>query len=247
MMVENLRRVAIHSRTYGELDGVEILLTEDLYEWLLGKENREGIPLLTLLESGRAMQGLKHLIAAIRESNAEAQLVLTLGMTRKAGDRYFIRYDEYKDRAQERFFELYKETGASAASAYLNSYFPEEFEYDPEAVREPELTRVSKQLAYVLGRVSDKAKNKVVLLEQAAKRVPELKYRDTASKQALLGLQRQSTVSLYEARLQELQHRLKGDYPETRGKNSWQRWIYANHWLFGSFYLEPIQKGESRV
>lgn len=40
----------------------------------------------------------------------------------------------------------------------------------------------------------------------------------------------------------ELKRRLAQDFPETSGPNSWQSWIYENHWLFGVNYQEPLEK-----
>lgn len=39
-----------------------------------------------------------------------------------------------------------------------------------------------------------------------------------------------------------LKERLKTDYHETSGSDSWQSWIFENHWLFGVNYQEPIEK-----
>jgi len=39
-----------------------------------------------------------------------------------------------------------------------------------------------------------------------------------------------------------LKERLKKEYPETSGPNSWQSWILDNHWLFRVNYQEPIEK-----
>ncbi len=33
-----------------------------------------------------------------------------------------------------------------------------------------------------------------------------------------------------------------GNFLETAGDDSWQKWIYKNNWLFGVNYLEPIEK-----
>jgi hypothetical protein len=44
--------------------------------------------------------------------------------------------------------------------------------------------------------------------------------------------------------LGEFQERLKKDYSETKGDNSWQNWISKNNWLFGVNYREPIEKAK---
>lgn len=57
---------------------------------------------------------------------------------------------------------------------------------------------------------------------------------------AHLQIRRKETVA-------ELKERLKSKYPETSGKDSWQAWIFANNWLFGSNYLEPIEKQKINI
>jgi len=43
--------------------------------------------------------------------------------------------------------------------------------------------------------------------------------------------------------LDELNQRLAtGNFSETSGDDSWQKWIYKHNWLFGVNYQEPIQK-----
>jgi len=42
--------------------------------------------------------------------------------------------------------------------------------------------------------------------------------------------------------ISELEQRIPLDYPETSGSNSWQKWIFENHWLFGVNYQRPIEK-----
>lgn len=51
-------------------------------------------------------------------------------------------------------------------------------------------------------------------------------------------------MHFFQNKLNELKTRLnsKKQYSETKGKNSWQAWIYQNNWLFGSYYQVPIEK-----
>lgn len=44
--------------------------------------------------------------------------------------------------------------------------------------------------------------------------------------------------------LDELRERLKNDYLETKGNDSWQNWISKNNWLFGVNYKQPIEKAK---
>lgn len=47
--------------------------------------------------------------------------------------------------------------------------------------------------------------------------------------------------------IEELKYRLTQDYPETKGDNSWQKWIYKNCWLFGANYQQPIEKQKINI
>jgi hypothetical protein len=213
-MIKDFRKITIKNRNYGEFDGVEILLTEDLYE-ALAKKPSDGTTLLKKLEMGRAIQGFKHLIASIKQSNKDGKIILNSHKTKREGNNYFINLNEYREKGTERFFSLYKETGFDTALSYLNSYFPKEFEYDPNRLKESDLKKVAKKLPDVLSRVS---------------------------KKDLTEIQKKSSLSFYQQRLEDLRVRLTKNYSETKGKNSWQNWIYENNWLFGIQYLKPIDR-----
>ncbi|NEU72741.1 DUF4263 domain-containing protein [Hassallia byssoidea VB512170] len=49
-----------------------------------------------------------------------------------------------------------------------------------------------------------------------------------------------SKLFAYQQKLDEFKNRLKSDYPETSGTDSWQEWIYKNNWLFGIQYGSSI-------
>jgi hypothetical protein len=45
--------------------------------------------------------------------------------------------------------------------------------------------------------------------------------------------------------VEEFKERLtKGEYSETTGDNSWQKWIFEQNWLFGNNYQKPIEKAK---
>lgn len=48
--------------------------------------------------------------------------------------------------------------------------------------------------------------------------------------------------------LYEFQERLSsGNFSETTGDDSWQKWIYENNWLFGVNYKKPIEKTKINI
>lgn len=54
-----------------------------------------------------------------------------------------------------------------------------------------------------------------------------------------------SKLTSYKKKIKEFKQRLQEDYAEDNGKNSWQKWIYENNWIFGIQYGTPI--GHPRV
>lgn len=50
-----------------------------------------------------------------------------------------------------------------------------------------------------------------------------------------------SKLNYYHRKIEEFKDRLKQDYPETQGSDSWQKWIFKNSWLFGIKYGKPIE------
>lgn len=47
--------------------------------------------------------------------------------------------------------------------------------------------------------------------------------------------------------IDQLRTRLASQFSETTGPDSWQRWIYANNWLFGINYVWSIEKAKVNV
>jgi hypothetical protein len=243
-MIGDLHKVAINNKVYGDLDGVVVFLTDELHRKLEESPSRQGTMLNAFIR-GRAIQGQKHIITLIKESNKSSEIVFNLQKTERVGNRYFINFDEYRRRSRARFIPFYRQTGLDAAGFYLNSYFPEEFEYSADRLKESEIRKVNKQLPQVLSVVSDTDRNKVAIMEEASKTVAELKelkIRTKALKTALTNLQRKSSLTFYQQSVAELKRRLTENHDETRGNASWQKWIHRNHWLFGVQYLTPIEK-----
>jgi hypothetical protein len=236
-MAESNHKIIINNKSYGELDGVSIFLTDDLYRKLEKQPLRNGKSVLELLEQGKESRGFKHIIKVIKEADKNNEIIFSLQQTEKVGKNYFINYGEYKRKSQERFFILYSETGLDAALVYLNSYFPKEFKYEKNRLKESEIRKIDKQLPSILRLTSGKDRNKLILIEEAANTIPQLRY-SRASHEALLKIQKQSRLSLYKQKVDELKERLTKSYSE----NAWQKWIYDNKWLFGTQYLAPIEK-----
>jgi len=72
-MQEVLHEITINSKNYGQLNGTKIFLTESLYGTLEKQKTRSGESITQLLETGRAIPGLKHL--NIKSSNPKRNFV----------------------------------------------------------------------------------------------------------------------------------------------------------------------------
>ena len=128
-MTTGLVEIIINSKNYGKLNGTKIFVTESLYHSLESQKTRNGESLSKLLETGRAVPGLKHLLFTILDSNEKAKIVFTEDPTSqdKANNTYFVNYNEFKKRSRIGFFPLYKEMGLNTARGFLSDSFRQRF------------------------------------------------------------------------------------------------------------------------
>lgn len=242
-----LHKIRIEANNYGELKGVDIYLTADLFSEIEFKRDKQGVFILAKLKNGKFMRGMKHLITDIKQKGRRYNLVLTKAATRKEGNNYFINYNEYTAKAQSRFLGMYREAGFEVAGGYLSQSFPTDFENPKTKVTKTELKKVEGEFADVLSQLSEKAKNKRLILQETTRFIENLKnekYELKRDIELLKELKEKSNIYYYQTKLQELTDRLNGNkkYNETSGKNSWQAWVYENNWIFGVTYQSPIQK-----
>lgn len=246
-MANNFTKIkVINPRALGKLNGVEVYLTKGLERELNKQKTRDG-NLLGLFKNGRALRGFKHLIETIKDKDGKAKIIFSDKETKKSASDFYINFEDYRKITQGKFYAFYRETGLDSASFFLNSRFPKDFEYDRGRVSEVQLKKVDKYFPQVLQDLSKKAKNKKVLLQHTTEAVRNLKEQKRLLKseiEQLEELQKSSNIALFQNRTKELKERLesKKQFAETRGKNSWQTWIYNNNWLFGSNYQTPIEK-----
>jgi len=202
---------------------------------------------LELFKNGRGLRGFKHLIETIKAKDGKAKIIFSDSETKRESSDFYINFEDYRKITQGKFYAFYRETGLDSASFFLNSRFPKDFEYDRGRVSESQLKKVDNNFPQVLQDLSKKAKNKKILFQHTAEVVKNLKEQKKLLKseiEQLEELQKNSNIALFQNRIKELKERLgsKKQFAETRGKNSWQSWIYKNNWLFGSNYQTPIEK-----
>lgn len=243
----SLHKISINNRQFGELDGTIICLTDELFQTLRNKKNHAGVKYIDLLGTGRAIRGFKHLLEHIKGRGENAQLVLTLGSTKKQNHRYFINYKDYINKGQSRFLSFYRTTGLDVSLSYLNKYFPKDFKSPKDEISARELERIRRNLPEVIDKTTQTKKNQKELIDKTSQKVADLRSEENALKQnvqALRNLLKESSITYYKSKLDELRTRLNSvkTYPETKGRNSWQTWVYDNNWIFGIQYQIPIEK-----
>jgi len=246
-MKNNLVKIkVVNPRALGKLNGVEVFLTKGLEQSLTKQKTRDG-NLFDLFKNGRALRGFKHLIQVIKTKNGKAKIIFSDGETKRTKNEFRINFEDYRKVTQAKFYVFYRETGLDSANLFLNSRFPKEFDYDKGRVTESQLKKVDKNFLQVLQDLSKKTKNKKILFQQTTETVKGLREQKKILKseiEQLEELQKSSNIALFQSRIKELEERLKStkQYAETRGKNSWQSWIYKNNWLLGIQYQQPIEK-----
>lgn len=234
-----------NERSLGKLGKIIVYLTEDLVEYLKGEKTKNGEDLYLLFQRGMALRGFKHLIEKIREKNASIKIIFTRKGSKYTEDEIYISYDEYKKFGSEKFFALYRSTGLEVAGSFLGNTFPSDFTYKKEALSLGEIKRAGKNLDSIVDQLPNRPKTNRVLIDKTSKILEELTSKKKLLKEeveALATIHKQSNISFFQSRVDELADRLKKVYPETKGKNSWQSWIYKNNWLFGVNYQKPIEK-----
>ncbi len=239
-----------NDRSLSKLGTVTVFLTPELKKELDGEKTKNGETLSVLFAKGMALRGFKHLIEKIREKNPTIKIVFTHEATSKAGGSIYVDYDGYKKATSQKFFAFYRETGLNAASYYLNQNFPTEYPYDSSKVSEADVKKFEKNFEQVISKVPKKRKNKKALIDQTSKVISELSAEKKLLKQEVEDLEKlrnTSNIFFFQSRLEELKKRLTKTYPETKGKNSWQEWVYKNNWLLGVNYQTPIEKQKINV
>ncbi len=242
-----LYKITIKNKRFGKLDGVTIYLNNDLFQALKKKKNRAGIKYLDLLGTGRAIRGFKHMLEHIQGKGKKAQLVLTSGPTKKQNQQYFINYQDYISKGQGRFLSLYRATGLDVSLSYLHTYFPKDFKSPREEISAGQLAQIRRNLPEVIDKTTQTRKTQKELINKTSQKIAGLRNEEESLKQnvqVLRNLLKESSISYYQSKLNELKNRLTSDkkYSETKGNNSWQKWIYDNNWIFGIQYGMAIEK-----
>ena len=246
-MNQKLYDVVVNSSSFGKLNGTTIYITQDLFEHLtVGDGSNSGLT-LSLLQNGRALRGMKHLMERLQQKRNDAKLVLTLGPTHREANRYFINFEDYRRSAQRKFYQMYRSVGLEVSLDFLVENYSGEFDKDRERITEAQVDAAQRNLPNLVESLGRKERNRPVIMDGAANVVRGLTSRSRVLRKEIEALQRlrsESNITHYKMILEELNDRLFSGktYHEVRGVNSWQNWIFRNGWLFGPMYLEPIDR-----
>jgi len=117
----------IANRTYAALKDQPVLITPELKQTLEKRKLRDGTRAFdNLVRMG--FRGGKHLLELIREQLGPAcQVVLSHEDSAVSPSRMIINYETFRQAGQQRFFEVYRQTGLLTATQFLNDAFPETF------------------------------------------------------------------------------------------------------------------------
>lgn len=242
--------VVSNKRSLSKLGDVQVYLTQTIKRQLESEKTKNGETLFSLFERGMALRGFKHLIEKIREKDKEKKIVFTHTKTEQTENEIKINYDDYRKSAGEKFFTFYREIGLDSAGYYLGLHFPDVFTYEGKRITEADHKTIDKNFSEVLQRANKKKKNKKAIIDQTSKIISDLTEQKRVLKKEVTDLEElrnKSNIFFFTNKIEELKQRLTKTYSETTGKNSWQRWVYENNWMFGVNYQPPIEKQKINI
>ncbi len=242
-MENNLIEIKINNKSFGQYKGRSFFITQSLKNKLEDKKLKDGKTSYDYLIQFGPLGG-KYLLEIIGESlNKDFKLILSDTTDQLKDTEVIINYPEFKKLLQRKFWPLRRQNGIEGTRMYLNEVSPAKFSI-PEVNLPikgaeqmiqslPKVIKTEKQGNAVLEQIA-------ILLREHGKTPKDLKKIFASG--ALKEIQAASNQSFFKQKLEEFHERLEGKYSETKGKNSWQSWIYENTWMFGLNYRAPIEK-----
>jgi hypothetical protein len=133
----------------------------------------------------------------------------------------------------------------NAANFVLSQDFPQEFSYKEQPVIALTDKNFEHTFSISVKKLAKRPKNRTVIYKGATETLTHVDKEIKLKRQELEELKKlinASNITYFRTKLDEFKSRLKSELHETKGSNSWQKWIYDNNWLFGIKYHPPIQK-----
>lgn len=243
MRNKNYIEVKINNKSYGKYKGRSFFVTKELKKELEGIKLKDGRTLFDVfLQFGPT--GGKYLCEIIESHlGQEFKLILSNDIDEIKDTMVMINYSRFRKLLQNRFWPLRRENGIAGTSEYLKEVFPKEFR---EIEMEPS-QKTTEQVIQNLPKVIKTKKQRQDVFYQIARMLRESgkkpeNIKKLFTSESLKEIRAASNQSFYKQRFAEFKKRLLEEYPETRGKDSWQKWIYKNTWMFGLNYIKPIEK-----
>ena len=240
-MQNKLEKIKINNKNYGKLKGTIIFITSLLKKNLLNiKSNRYGNVFIKIETVG--FRGGKHLIEQLKNKiGKDCELILTHESSAIRGKKIFLNFESYDKYGRSKFFSVYRQTGLETSLGYLQRTFPDLFGDVKIEPTRSETRKVIDSLPQISPELYNREtntliKNVVGIIQNSDTDLSKL------TPEVLNEINAASNQVFYRRKIKEFLGRLKKDYPETKGDNSWQNWIYKNAWLLGSKYLRPITK-----
>ncbi|MBU4266498.1 MAG: DUF4263 domain-containing protein [Candidatus Altiarchaeota archaeon] len=236
-----LIKLEIKNKNYGGVKGTRIFITPQLKTNLESiKSDRYGNLFKSLETTG--FRGGKHLLETLKKKlGGSVVVILSHEKSRIKDNTVIINYEDYRKIGSSAFFSVYRQVGLDTAYKFLSKELPDIAPELAEIITRSQTEKVIKTLP----RTTLVPKTQNLLTGNIARMIRESKIdRKKLTPEVLKEIKAASNQAYYKDKLDEFNKRLEKKLSETTGKNSWQKWIYSNTWIFGVDYLEPIEKGK---
>jgi len=238
--MEELIHFEINNKNYGTFPDIELYITAELKRKLEAVPIKQQGNLFNIMET-RGFRGGKHLIESIRSAlKGQVKIVLSHTSSRIDGNTVVVDYEKYDKLARREFFPIYRKTGMNTANKFIQEELKGLKLTPIETISKKDTEAVLKTLPK-FEKIADKTKSELFL--NLAQRIRETDIDvSKVSEESLREIKAASAQAYLKKQIRVLKLRLQKNYPETKGKSSWQSWIYDNIWLFGSNYAKAIPK-----
>jgi hypothetical protein len=238
--MSNVIKLEITNDSYKKFNHIQLFITEDLKNELEKTPNKKYENLYKKIQVA-GFRGGKHLIETIvNRLGNKVKIIFSDRNTEINEDSVFINYQSYRKTGSSLFYEVYRQAGMMTAYKFLSNKLPS---LAPNISTTITKTQVQNVIISIPETKVITNKTQALLLTNVAKMVRDSGISPKKfSLESLKEISAATNQAYYKKRLIEFKERLLKKISETKGKNSWQKWIYENIWLFGNGYLEPIEK-----
>ena len=219
-----MHAITVNNNSFGALNGATIYITQELFDRFNAADGTDNRLTLSNLQNGRALRGLKHLLERLNEKRRDSELVLTLGVTRRESNRYFVNFDDYRQSTQSKFYQMYRSVGLEASLDFLVENLSADFQEEGRRLAEARIDAAQRELPELVTRLGQRERNRPDIMDGASRVVRSLTGQARLRKrdiEALLRLRSEANIVHYKRILKDLHDRLYAGtgYDEVRGAN----------------------------